>query len=145
MIEIRTYIKSGDEFYDVFTFEGPLDDVDYIDGALELTINGVNLINKEMYDYIDQLWAYISEGLVNLFNGKSYKVFFPDQPIEIEFLPIKNDGVLISIYNNKIFYNKNDFLNVMSKHAKSFFERLILIEPSLSPSCSNIIKDLEGI
>ncbi|GKX52702.1 hypothetical protein [Budvicia aquatica] len=80
-----------------------------------------------------------------MFNGKCYKVYFPDQPIKIEFFLIKNDGVLISIDNNKVFYNKNEFLNIMSKNAKLFFERLILIEPSLSPSCSSIIKDLEGI
>ncbi len=63
MISINTFIKINNDFIDVFDFDKKIKNNDYIDGAIELTINGKKLIDKSMYDYIDDLWSYLSEGL----------------------------------------------------------------------------------
>ena len=39
-IIINSYIKIGDDFINFFDFNGHIDDPDYIDGAMELSING---------------------------------------------------------------------------------------------------------
>ncbi|OTA16233.1 hypothetical protein Xvie_02003 [Xenorhabdus vietnamensis] len=97
-ININSYIKIGDEFIDIFQYEGGIDDIDYIDGALELTINGESLIDKSMWDNIDSLWNYFSHGLLSVYENKEFKCHFPDQPIEVKFIPLKeNRKILVSV------------------------------------------------
>ena len=43
-IIINTYIKMGDDFINVFDFNGHIDNPDNIDGAIELSIYGKNLL-----------------------------------------------------------------------------------------------------
>ncbi|MDM3558090.1 hypothetical protein PAK39_16300 [Proteus mirabilis] len=42
MISINTFIKINNDFIDVFDFDKKIKNNDYIDGAIELTINGKN-------------------------------------------------------------------------------------------------------
>ncbi|AVJ18249.1 MULTISPECIES: hypothetical protein [Serratia] len=130
MIEVKSYIKSKEDYINILEFSGEIKDCNYIEGALELTINNVNLINLEMWDYIDQLWAYLSEGLDAISKNNEFNTYFPDQPIEVKLKPI-NDNVLISVKcNSKVttLTNKNEFVSAMSKHALDFFERLSTIK-----------------
>lgn len=63
MINIDTFIKFNDDFINIFDFKEKIRNNDYIEGVIELTINDKSLIDKSMYDYIDELWSYLSEGL----------------------------------------------------------------------------------
>jgi hypothetical protein len=44
-------------------FMGPIPDLDYIEGAIELSVYGVVIIDRSMWDYVDQLWSYIAESI----------------------------------------------------------------------------------
>ncbi|MDC9589474.1 hypothetical protein PSI23_09160 [Xenorhabdus sp. XENO-10] len=127
-ITINSYIKIGDEFIDIFQYEGEIKRSDYIDGALELTINGKLLITKTMWDDIVDLWSYFSEGLLLAYENKEFKCYFPDQPIEVKFIPLKGHRrVCVSVNSHsevKTSIEKNEFLIVMRDHAIKFFERL---------------------
>ncbi|EYU13172.1 hypothetical protein [Photorhabdus aegyptia] len=132
MIRINTYIKTKDEYIDIFQYDGKIKNVDYIDGALELTINGKNLIDKTMYDYIDDLWSYLSEGLSLLYDNKEFKCYFPDQPIEVRFIPSKGDRVVVSVNchsETKTSIDRKEFLISMRDHAIKFFEKLEELSP----------------
>ncbi|EJC1154368.1 hypothetical protein MYA08_002842 [Cronobacter sakazakii] len=131
-ISVKTYIKCGDNYIDFFDFTGPVKDVDYIDGAVELSINGVCLIDKSMYDYIDQLWSYLAEGLSKINKGETFETYFPDQPIAVKIIADKNN-ILISVHCHsevKVYVNKNIFLLKIAEHARAFFEHLKTIDPS---------------
>ncbi|MDC9595124.1 hypothetical protein [Xenorhabdus sp. IM139775] len=133
MISINTYIKIKDEYIDIFQYDGKFKNSDYIDGALELTINGISLIDKSMYDYIDDLWCYLAEGLSILEDNQEFKCYFPDQPIEVKFTPSKGNRVLVSVNCHsevKTSIEKEEFLIVMSEHAKRFFKRMEDLNPS---------------
>lgn len=122
-ISVKTYIKCGDNYTDFFDFTGPVKDVDYIDGAVELSINGVCLIDKSMYDYIDQLWSYLAEGLSKINKGETFVTYFPDQPIAVKIIADKNN-ILISVHCHsevKVYVNKNIFLLKNSRACKGFF------------------------
>lgn len=126
MISLKSYIKLNDDYIDIFEFEGVIKDKNYIEGAIELTINNIELINLEMWDYIDQLWGYFSEGLECISNNNEFKTNFPDQSIQVNFKPI-GKNVLFSVHchsENKVIINKDEFIHVMSKHALYFFEKL---------------------
>ena len=149
-IIINSYIKIGDDFINFFDFNGHIDDPDYIDGAMELSINGKKLIDKSMWDYIDALWSYLSEGLSVVYDGEEFKTNFPDQPIEVKFKPIHNNhNILVSVKCSsseaKIVVDKKAFLSAMSNHAKKFFEHLEIIAPKSISTCSYAFKYLNKI
>ncbi|MDC9590727.1 hypothetical protein PSI23_15895 [Xenorhabdus sp. XENO-10] len=136
-ISINSYIKIGDEFIDFFQYEGNIKDPFYLEGALELTINGKPLIDKSMWDYIDQLWGYFSEGLSLVYENKEFESTFPDQPINVKFIPLKgHKRVSVSVRcpfctEVKTSIDKNEFLIAMRDHAIKFFEKLGYLDPSL--------------
>lgn len=126
MIEVTSYIKHKKKFINIFDFEGVVDDPNYIEGGLILNVNGVELINLEMWDYVDQLWAYISTGLKFVAEDKEFETNFPDQPIKMKFKPIRQE-LLLSVdchTKRKVVVEKDTFVNDMAKYALTFFERL---------------------
>ena len=149
-IIINSYIKIGDDFINFFDFNGHIDDPDYIDGAMELSINGKKLIDESMWDYIDALWSYLSEGLSVVYDGEEFKTNFPDQPLEVKFKPIHNNhNILVSVKCSsseaKIVVDKKAFLSAMSNHAKKFFEHLEIIEPNSESNCNYALNFLNKI
>ena len=62
-IIVNTYIKIGDDFINIFDFNGHIDKRDYIEGSIELIIYGKKLIDRSVWDYIVELWCYLSSGL----------------------------------------------------------------------------------
>lgn len=126
MILVKTYIKSKSGFVEFNHYKEEFEDLDYIEGAIELTINGVVLLNKDMWDYIDQLWSYIADGIICIQSNKSFETYFPDQPIKVSFTPIK-ESVSVSVTcdsENKVKVDKREFIHEMSKHAIVFFDYL---------------------
>ena len=147
MISIESYLKLDDEYINVFEYEGSIKDSDYIDGAICLDINGVKLISMEMWDYIDQLWAYFTIGICDLFNRKVFKTRFPDQPIEVVFKPIRDQALIIVNCHSevKVIVDRNEFVRVMSEHALLFFEKLSSIKGVNKSQYRNEIEKLERL
>jgi len=146
-IIIETYIKQDDTYVSIFDFNGDIADSDYIEGALVLSINGVGLIDQTMYDYIEELWCYLVEGLSLIYEGGDFSCFFPDQPIEVKFIYL--DRVVRVIVNCheevKVDVDREYFLMSMSSHARAFFNRLMEIEPSSKESSVRVISCLDKI
>ncbi|MDX4951182.1 hypothetical protein [Proteus mirabilis] len=129
MIEVSTFLKVGNEFLNIYDYEGELDDDFYVEGALELSINNIKLIDKSMWDCIDQLWCYFVDGLILISENKEFRTNFPDQPIEVIFTPVK-EHILISVKANiqkKAFIKKAVFITYMASHAKEFFAKLVTL------------------
>lgn len=127
MINISTYLKIRDNFISINDYHGLLKDTFYIEGAIELSIYNIQIIDIEMWDYVDQLWSYLIEGLVKINKNQEFKTNFPDQPIEIKFQPI-NENVLITINANesrKSLIKKDLFIKTMALHAQGFFNKLV--------------------
>lgn len=147
-IEIDTYLKDGDDFYRFDCFAGKIKDPDYIDGAIELTIDGVKLITVEMWDNIDCLWAYIAQGLEALSKGKDFSTNFPDQPIKLKFTQIYDNRVLVSvkcIETKKVIVDKVDLMETLREHIKNFLADLIVRVPRNQDCYLSIINDLDNI
>lgn len=127
MINVSTYLKIRDNFININDYNGLLKDTFYIEGAIELSIYNTKIIDISMWDYVDQLWSYLVEGLVKINENQEFKTNFPDQPIEIKFQPI-NESVLITINANgsrKSFINKHLLIKTMALHAQGFFNKLV--------------------
>lgn len=60
MIVVRSYLGTPDtSFTDIVDAEHAPADPFYVDGAIELTIDDVEILDQGLWDLVDQLWAYI--------------------------------------------------------------------------------------
>lgn len=84
-ISLKTYIKNNNEFVEFSHYTEAFKDSFYIEGAIELTINGVVIFDKEMWDYIDQLWSYIADGIICIQDNQPFETYFPGQPIKVSY------------------------------------------------------------
>lgn len=146
-IIIETYVKAGERFSDFFEYQGGFNGQASIEGALVLTIDGTPLIGKSMFDYVDDLWSYLSEGLLHISEGKSFRCYFPDQPIEVNLTP-SNGRLQVSVTCHSevsVAVDKDEFVRVMSEHARKFFTRLQAIEPGAKGNCDYVLGNLNKI
>ncbi|MCG8669074.1 MAG: hypothetical protein MI867_06640 [Pseudomonadales bacterium] len=104
MIDVKSYLRIDDNFIEVTEFQGALpssffdEGVPYIEGAIELSINGQLIMDKTMWDYVDQLWGYILIGLAKVSLGKSFDSYFPDQALKFEFTVLNKKMVKVSCF-----------------------------------------------
>ncbi|MFN4151424.1 MAG: hypothetical protein ACK4IX_10810 [Candidatus Sericytochromatia bacterium] len=152
MIKAKSYIKDSNNFIDIKKFNSKLEDDFYIYGAIELFINDIEIISLDMFDLVDQLWAYIINGIVEIENGKfEFNTYFPDQPLPMSFiLDKKSNMITISTEPNlndkkQATINYKKFVLSMSNYAKDFFKELKRIEPSKESFCKNYIDIIENL
>jgi hypothetical protein len=86
VVKIETFLKGADGgFVQVEDCRTPPPDLDYIEGAIRLSVDGLEIIGIEEWDYVDQLWCYIAEMVTRLRSSGYAETRFPDQPIKLVF------------------------------------------------------------
>lgn len=141
MINVNTFIKYKDMFFDIYQYAGPRVNENNLEGGIILTINNTTLIDLEMWDYIIELWSYILEGLEYISRETPFECNFPDQPILLKMTPIKSNVLLeITIeHTKKVFIDKNILMKKLCQHIIKFFSKIVEI-PGISHSYSLEIK-----
>ncbi|QAT88937.1 MAG: hypothetical protein EOO72_06085 [Myxococcaceae bacterium] len=134
MVQIATYFRHGEDFVPVDAFVGPIPDEDYIEGAMELSIDGRAMLTRQEWDYIDQLWAYLVGGVADLLGGRKFQTFFPDQPIELSVTPDEVGGrATVRVVIREDVREASAELTVLVaevlKEARHFFERIQKVVP----------------
>jgi hypothetical protein len=148
MIFVKSYLKDGDSFYSTKEFEGKILDPDYVEGAIEITVNEVELITRKMWDYVDQIWAYIIQGLITISEGENFSTYFPDQPIELSFTPIFDENLKITVKCDEsatAIVNKKDFIKSIIQAVKPFLVDLAIIVPVNAEVYKDMVADLESL
>ncbi|HEX8113798.1 MAG TPA: hypothetical protein VF516_38970 [Kofleriaceae bacterium] len=136
MIETNTFVLANGKYQPLATVQGPLRDPDYIDGILELSIDGHAIITRNAWDLVDQLWAYIVDGAVELTQGRSFRTRFPDQPLELLFtLDASADTVTVELRHPNIdrpakaSVGRRELIDAIARGAEPVFARLIELVP----------------
>lgn len=141
MVDIKTYIKKNEiitslegineEYFRYFvccddeSWLQYVTDFDYIEGAITIFCDGVNILDFRYWDLVDQLWSYLIEGLNEILNGnKNVKFYFPDQPIEFKMQEISGELLLLTIKEKKFVVNRQEFVVAALKEAKKFYKIL---------------------
>ncbi|MBN3066280.1 hypothetical protein H5A21_19915 [Pectobacterium aquaticum] len=127
MMNVDSFIKVGDSFVNVNEFKGRVKKSDYIDGAMSLTINYVEVINTSMWDYIDQLWIYTLNALIDFDTGDDVEFYFPDQPIKVTMKHVKNN-VLFKVGEVGVIVEKKEFMIFMANSCLVFFKNMMNID-----------------
>ncbi|MEU0466983.1 hypothetical protein ABZ215_23530 [Amycolatopsis sp. NPDC006131] len=97
MIEIRNFLRREDgTFEPLLATSDPPEDPLYVEGAIELVIDGVEIMGLTHWDLVDQLWAYICTLLARLPAEQRVSTLFPDMPVEFAIERIGGGRVLVS-------------------------------------------------
>ncbi|MEV8435757.1 hypothetical protein AB0425_00150 [Actinosynnema sp. NPDC051121] len=100
-------------------------DLDYVDGAIDLVINGVAVVDQSMWDLVDQLWAYLVTMLHELREHGRAETCFPDQPLKLRFERIGGSRVLVvsepSSGPRKSVVDEDELVTVLAAAAIEFF------------------------
>lgn len=146
MITIESFFKVSDIFVNANEFNGPITDPNYIAGAIRISVNEKTFLSLDMWDYIDQLWAYISDGVECISKGNEFSTYFPDQPIKLSFVPVNANLVRMQIECNgkpsSVIVEKSMFINSFVEAGIEFFFVLKKALPSASDTSDQIITTL---
>ncbi|WP_218080446.1 hypothetical protein [Anthocerotibacter panamensis] len=133
MLKVSSYLKVNEEFILASQFTNQVSDPDYIEGAIEIEFCEEILLGLRTWDYIDQLWSYFVNGLVEVAEGKEFKTFLPDQPVQITFKPdIASRRVTVeeqSTEYHNISINYVEFMGTMITEGKAFFSKMSELLP----------------
>ncbi|MFE5538153.1 hypothetical protein [Streptomyces sp. NPDC056492] len=146
MIEIETYLRGSDgEFVQVDACITPPADVDYVEGAVRIAIDGVEIIGIGEWDYVDQLWAYVASMIPQLSAAGHASTYFPDQPIELSFRR-QGSQVLVSVKSGnvvrKVSVSTSDFVASLRGAGVAFFDRMSELLPENMQSYSESRREL---
>lgn len=122
-------------------------DPDYIEGAIELNIDGIEIIGKHEWDYVDQLWAYISTMSKKLREEQRADTYFPDQPILLAFQRKGKRVLVTSKIGDDVRTANADFDDLMSaiKNAgNAFFGHMERLVPTNAKSYEIALSELTG-
>ncbi|MGH3391004.1 MAG: hypothetical protein ACRDOO_19220 [Actinomadura sp.] len=134
MIGITSYLRTADgRFVQVDAVTDAPSDPHYVEGAIELVIDGVSIMDTEMWDYVDQLWAYICDMVRAYLERGEASTYFPDQPIMLSFKKQGASRVLVSIKINDETRNaaaeEKELIEALRTHGSAFFARMTVLLP----------------
>ncbi|WP_446224173.1 hypothetical protein ACTWPB_02815 [Nocardia sp. IBHARD005] len=89
MIHIKTFLRDLEE---KFFWPGPNPSPRLggghpveLQGAIDMRINEIQILDRDTWDCIDELWAYLTSMAIDLKQHGYSRTYFPDQPIEVTF------------------------------------------------------------
>ncbi|MFI6601395.1 hypothetical protein ACIBHX_34540 [Nonomuraea sp. NPDC050536] len=138
MIEIDTFLKvPGGGFVQAEACRIPPSDLDYIEGAIRISIDGLEIIGLEEWDYVDQLWCYIAEMITRVRSTGYVETYFPDQPIKLSFRTAGSRIVIFATIGEEVRKSSAsaaDLLNSLKEAGLRFFDKMSLLAPEKSYS-----------
>ncbi len=140
---VETYLKIGDEFVPVKQFSGALPDDYYLDGAIYCRINDRDVLTLHHWDLVDQLWAYIIEGMLMIARGEDYDVYFPDQPLRLRLRLLSRRVVEVTVGGCSQKVDVHTLVRAMADGAVQFFTEMKRILPDASDTWRKYLNDAE--
>ena len=146
MIQITTFIKVGNELVSIEKVNDRDIDTRRIEGSIELKINNETIIEKNLWDDVDDLWTYLTNGLADLQEKGFFKTKYPDQPIKISFERKQNqvEVCLEWITKKRGTTSYSQFVRAIRGAALLFFNRIKVIDQHRD-FCLDNIQYLEKI
>lgn len=126
---IESYLLIDGVFIPISQFSGELSDIDYVEGAIVWTIDGHGLLQQKHWDLIDQLWAYMIEGVKTLDLTDECDVGFPDQSLALRFKTISPRLVQVTVGPTSTIVDRVAFRSSLRRGALEFFSKMKAIAP----------------
>jgi hypothetical protein len=148
MVQVETYLEVKGALVPAAAAGAPIEDVEYIRGAIDCTVNGHQLLTVQMVDLVDQLWAYLADGMTKANEGKAFSCYFPDQPIKFELEPLSGGLLRVTVkarQERTATVAKREFLSAMARAGRSFYGHLVSLIPSERATYTPYMEQLEAV
>lgn len=136
MVEVKTFLKDANGgFVQVETCRTPPSDSDYIEGAIRLSVDGLEVIGTEEWDYVDQLWCYLAEMVKKMQSSGYAETYFPDQPIKLSFRAAGSRVLVIAKIGEEVktaSASSMEFLDAVKAAGVIFFRKMSELVPANS-------------
>lgn len=102
-------------------------DLNYLEGAIYLKYGDEVILDFKLWDYIDQLWAYILNLVEEFALNDSSEILFPDQPAKIKFKKISDEYMIMVLETNtRHTWNlpSKELLNTLLNESEMFFKSI---------------------
>lgn len=127
---IRSLIKIGTHFVPVEDVTPKTVDADYVEGAIAWSVGDVHLLSETHWDLVDQLWAYMIDGVVELHESGTFETYFPDQPLRLGFIRRGANRIEVVIGEKKHIVDRELFLASLVDGGKHFFTKMQELVPN---------------
>ncbi|UOX87674.1 hypothetical protein MUY14_39140 [Amycolatopsis sp. FBCC-B4732] len=130
---VRTVLDFGKRdfrFVDVLdcTELPPKRGVDDPGGAILLTVNGVVLLDEDLYSSIELLWIFVAQLVADYRQDGRAVMSFPDQSIEISLDPVPGKQLRITVAGGELrrtsVAGEEELLSAITVGGVEFFEKL---------------------
>lgn len=140
MLKVNSFLRlPGGDFIRAESCDVLPSDPDYVEGAIEIIANGREIVGKLEWDYVDQLWAYISTMVKTLQESTRVDTYYPDQPINLSF-ERKGSRVIIESRDDERHrtadVSASEFFQVFRESGEKFFDHLSNLNPGLAATYS---------
>ncbi|MFI1166892.1 hypothetical protein ACH4UM_25665 [Streptomyces sp. NPDC020801] len=136
MVVVETFLKGSDgEFVPLEACRTQPNDLDYIEGAIRVSIDGLPIIGLEEWDYVDQLWCYVADMVTQLTATGYAETYFPDQPIKLLFRSAGKRVLVAAEIGHEVRQASTstvDFLEAVKTAGTRFFDRMFELAPGNS-------------
>ncbi len=147
-ITITTYLQIDGALVPATEFAGRVADDQYIEGAIDLTVGYKPLLSTEQVDLVDQLWAYLVDGVGELAAGRAFSTYYPDMPVQIRMTPRGprvEFAVEASKINRRLEVPADELRTSLLAAARAFFEGLRAQAPGRADSTERQLKRIAAL
>lgn len=133
MFIVNSFLRTPNgEFVQVESCTNCPTDPDYVEGAIEIIVDGVEIVGRREWDYIDQLWSYIADMVEALRSHGTASTYYPDQPIRLEFKRERSRVVVASQDGEWVRRGSVDYVEfdrTIGTAGRAFFGRMAELLP----------------
>ena len=151
-LRISSYIISAGKPVLIEDVDMGIRDGDYLEGYIELEVDEKKVLTSDLVDYVDQLWAYIAEGMQAIECGGRWETYFPGQPIELSLDYDRQGAGRVSvtvggatIARRTASMADSDFFVKLSESAIHFFEHLSVVSPETAETDRLVVTQLRQL
>ncbi|HLW73210.1 MAG TPA: hypothetical protein VKR54_04110 [Candidatus Babeliales bacterium] len=124
-------------------------DLDYLEGTIYIAFNDQIIMDYEMWDLVDTLWAYFLILIKDVIEKDKAEIYFPDQAIQIK-MQANKDFIMFSLImpnNETRQWNlpRDLFLKALLDGAQYFFEKMVLIFEENQEDYVNELKKIQKL
>lgn len=118
---IQSLLLLEGRFVPIQEVNTPPYDENYIEGAIVWRIGSAYLLTERDHDLVDQLWAYIVDGLESLIRRGQFETYFPDQPLCLACQLISRTKVEVRVGSTRTVVETTLLYRSLLEGAEQFF------------------------
>lgn len=85
------------------------------------------ILDFKLWDYIDQLWAYLVDLIENFILNNNSETLFPDQPIKVKLKKLSDEYLILILENNDHYtwtLPKQEIFITLLNESQKFFTNI---------------------